>query len=271
MVLKSSELEGTELKDPLWDEICTEAHQAMAQEPVMAEFFNAAILDHASLEQALCFNLSQQLHSSVMSAAAISEVLAEAMDSDHAICDAARTDIRACFDRDPACDNHFMPILYFKGFQALQLYRVAHWLWLQERNHLALYLQSQISEVFAVDIHPGAKIGSGIMIDHASGLVIGETAIVGNDVSILHSVTLGGSGCTKGSRHPTIGNGVMISAGAKILGNVLIGDGVKIGAGSLVLESVPAHVTVAGVPAKIVGTPREASPALEMDQSLQIN
>ena len=161
-----------------------------------------------------------------------------------------------------------MPILYFKGFQALQLYRVAHWLWLQGRNHLALYLQSQISEVFAVDIHPGAQIGSGIMIDHASGLVIGETAIVGNDVSILHSVTLGGSGCIKGSRHPTIGNGVMISAGAKILGNVMVGDGVKIGAGSLVLESVPPHVTVAGVPAKIVGAPREAAPALEMDQYL---
>ena len=254
--------------DPLWDIICSEARLTASQEPLMSGFFDAAILSHQSLDQALCFTLSQQLHSSVMSAAAISEVLAEAMDSDVAICDAARTDIRACFDRDPACDNHFMPILYFKGFQALQLYRVAHWLWLQQRNHLALYLQSQISEVFAVDIHPGAKIGSGIMIDHASGLVIGETAIVGNDVSILHSVTLGGSGCIKGSRHPTIGNGVMISAGAKILGNVLIGDGVKIGAGSLVLESVPAHVTVAGVPAKIVGTPREASPALEMDQYL---
>jgi serine O-acetyltransferase len=133
---------------------------------------------------------------------------------------------------------------------------------------LALYLQSQISEVFAVDIHPGATIGSGIMIDHASGLVIGETAIIGNDVSILHSVPRGGSGCIKGRRHPTIGNGVMISAGAKILGNVVVGDGVKVGAGSLVLESVPPHVTVAGVPAKIVGAPREASPALEMDQYL---
>tara|TARA_B110000902_G_scaffold57040_1_gene66582 strand:+ start:765 stop:1553 length:789 start_codon:yes stop_codon:yes gene_type:complete len=254
--------------DPLWEMICTEARDTAAQEPLMSGFFDAAILCHESLQQALCFNLSQQLHSSVMSAAAIAKVLAEAMDSDDRICDAARTDIHACFDRDPACDKHFMPILYFKGFQALQLYRVAHWLWLQGRNYLALYLQSQISEVFAVDIHPGAKIGSGIMIDHATGLVIGETAIVGDDVSFLHSVTLGGTGCIKGSRHPTIGRGVMISAGAKVLGNVVVGDGVKVGAGSLVLESVPAHVTVAGVPAKIVGAPREAAPALEMDQYL---
>ena len=133
---------------------------------------------------------------------------------------------------------------------------------------LALFFQSKISAVFTVDIHPGARLGSGIMIDHATGVVIGETAIVGNNVSILHSVTLGGSGCASGSRHPTIGNGVLISAGAKILGNISVGDGVKVGAGSLVLESVPAHVTVAGVPARIIGTPVEDQPALEMDQHL---
>ena len=254
--------------DPLWQTICAEARDAVVQDPLMSEFFAAAILRHQSLPQALCFNLSQQLHSSVVSAEVVATVIAEAMQSDASICDAASTDINASFERDPACENHFMPILYFKGFQALQLHRVSHWLWLQGRTVLALYFQSQISEVFAVDIHPGARLGSGIMIDHATGLVIGETAIVGDNVSILHSVTLGGTGCVSGSRHPTIGNGVMISAGAKILGNVLVGDGVKVGAGSLVLESVPAHVTVAGVPAKIVGAPREAEPALEMNQNL---
>ena len=255
-------------KDPLWEQICTETDQAVAQEPVMADFFAAAILNHSNLEEALCFNLSQQMGSSVVSAQIISDVIADALRQDASIGECTRRDINACFDRDPACETHFMPILYFKGFQALQLQRVAHWLWLQQRNVLALFLQSQISEVFAVDIHPGAKLGSGIMIDHATGLVIGETAVVGDNVSILHSVTLGGSGCVTGSRHPTIGDGVLISAGAKILGNISVGDGVKIGAGSLVLESVPEHVTVAGVPAKIVGTPREAQPALEMDQNL---
>lgn len=261
----------TVANDPLWDTIRIEARLIAAQEPLMGDFFETALLQHQSLQQALSFNLSQQLHSSVVSAEVVAEVIDQAMASDALICDAASSDINACFDRDPACDNHFMPILYFKGFQALQLYRVAHWLWQQGREVLALYFQSQISEVFTVDIHPAARLGCGIMIDHATGLVIGETAVVGDNVSILHSVTLGGSGCTKGSRHPTIGDGVMISAGAKILGNVTVGAGVKIGAGSLVLESVPAHVTVAGVPAKVVGAPREALPALEMDQFLSDN
>ncbi len=257
-----------ELKDPLWDKICNQARQAVLKEPVMADFFDTAILSHTSLEQALCFNLSQQMGSVVVAAEVVSDVIAEALQHDATIGEYIRRDINACYDRDPACETHFMPILYFKGFQALQLQRVAHWLWTQKRNILALFFQSQISEVFAVDIHPGAKLGSGIMIDHATGLVIGETAVVGDNVSILHSVTLGGSGCASGSRHPTIGNGVLISAGAKILGNISVGDGVKIGAGSLVLESVPEHVTVAGVPAKVVGTPREAQPALEMNQNI---
>ena len=257
-----------DLKDPLWQEICTEAREAVSREPVMADFFDTAILNHDSLSDALCFNLSQQMGSSVVPAQMVSEVIAEALQQDPEILERIRRDIHACFDRDPACQAHFMPILYFKGFQALQLQRISHWLWTQGRNILALYFQSQISEVYAVDIHPGARLGCGIMIDHATGLVIGETAVVGDNVSILHSVTLGGSGCTTGSRHPTIGNGVLISAGAKILGNISVGDGVKVGAGSLVLESVPEHVTVAGVPAKVVGTPREAEPALEMDQYL---
>ena len=237
----------------------------------MSGFFDRAILQHQSFQQALCYNLSQQLHRTVVAAEIVAEVIDQAMQSDASICDAARSDINACYDRDPACDTRFMPILYFKGFQALQLYRVAHWLWLQNRDVLALYFQSQMSEQFTVDIHPAAKLGCGIMIDHATGLVIGETAVVGDNVSILHSVTLGGSGCVRGSMHPKIGNCVMISTGAKILGNVTVGEGAKIGAGSLVLESVPAHVTVAGVPAKIVGAPKEPQPALEMNQDLSDN
>ncbi len=255
--------------DPIWDIIVNEAQQAAAEEPVLEQFFQVSILNHTSLDEALSYNLAEQLASPAVPAATIELVIAQALREDVSIGDSVRLDIKASFERDAACDRHLTPILYFKGFQALQLQRISHWLWQQDRRALALFFQNQISETFAVDIHPGACMGSGIMIDHATGLVIGETAIIGNDVSILHSVTLGGSGCKGGNRHPHIGNGVMISAGAKILGNVCVGDGVKIGAGSLVLEDVPAHVTVAGVPAKIVGRPSEQAPALEMDQNLE--
>jgi len=255
-----------ESNDPLWDIIVDEARSASLKEPMLEDFFRASILDQPDLESAMSFNLAQLLASPAMA-----EVIAEALAADSRIGKAIRSDIRASFERDAACDLHLTPILYYKGFQALQLQRVAHWLWGQGRKPLALFIQNQVSETFAVDIHPGAQMGSGIMLDHATGLVIGETAVIGDNVSILHSVTLGGSGCQGGRRHPRVGDGVMISAGAKILGNISIGEGVKIGAGSLVLESVPEHVTVVGVPAKIVGRPVEELPALEMDQSLQIN
>ena len=260
-----------EFNDPLWDTIVADAQQASLDEPALTDFFRQAILDQPSLDSAMSYNLAQQLASPVMAASTVAEVITEALQADSRIGQSIRSDIRASFERDAACDSYLTPILYYKGFQALQLQRVAHWLWGQERKSLALFVQNQVSETFAVDIHPGAQMGSGIMLDHATGLVIGETAVVGDNVSILHSVTLGGSGCQGGRRHPKIGDGVMISAGAKILGNISIGEGVKIGAGSLVLESVPAHVTVVGVPAKVVGRPSEELPALEMDQSLQIN
>ena len=254
--------------DPIWATMLEEARQASTEEPLMADFFATNILAHADLHTALSFNLARQLLSSSMSVDDIAGVISQALQTDNSIGHSVRLDIEAAFERDAACDRYLTPMLYFKGFQALQLQRVAHWLWRQGRKAMALFFQNQISETFAVDIHPGAQMGSGIMIDHATGLVIGETAVVGDNVSILHSVTLGGSGCQGGNRHPKIGNGVMISAGAKILGNISIGEGVKVGAGSLVLDPVPAHVTVVGVPAKIVGTPRESSPALEMDQRL---
>lgn len=255
--------------DRIFDRLFKEATESISQEPELRGFFQKAILDHSNLSSLLSFNLARQLSDASVSAAQIEEIISEAFAAESKILDSAILDLKATLERDAACDSYLTPILYFKGFQALQLYRVAHWLWHRGRKSLALFFQNKISQTFAVDIHPGARLGAGIMLDHATGLVIGETAVVGDNVSILHSVTLGGSGAEVGDRHPKIGDGVLISAGAKILGNIHIGDGVKVGAGSLVLESIPSHVTVAGVPAKIVGAPNEQSPALEMDQLIE--
>jgi serine O-acetyltransferase len=197
------------------------------------------------------------------------EVMEEAMAGDAGIGGAVRADLLAVRARDPACGGLTIPLLFFKGFHALQAYRIAHWLWREGREPLALYMQNIISQTFGVDIHPAARIGRGIMMDHASGVVIGETAVVEDDVSILQQVTLGGTGNEVGDRHPKVRAGVLIGAGSKILGNVEIGEGAKIGAGSVVLEDVPPHTTVAGVPAKVVGHPKVAKPALKMDHSLQ--
>ena len=182
---------------------------------------------------------------------------------------ALRRDLSAVQERDPAARSMIVPFLYFKGFHALQAHRAAHWFWLQGRTALALYLQSQVSEVFNVDIHPAARIGKGILMDHGTGVVIGETAVIGDDVSLLHEVTLGGTGKESGDRHPKVGRGVMIGAGAKILGNITIGEGSKIAAGSVVLSDVPAHSTVAGIPAKVVGRPKTTTPSLLMDQAVE--
>jgi len=181
---------------------------------------------------------------------------------------AVLADICAVRDRDPAVQYCAIPLLYLKGFHAIQGYRVAHWLWGRGRFALARYLQNQISVVFGVDVHPGAKIGKGILFDHATSIVIGETAVVGDDVSILQSVTLGGTGNETGDRHPKIGEGVLIGAGAKVLGNIEVGVGAKIGAGSVVLQPVPPHTTVVGVPAKIVGRPECEKPSLNMKQGI---
>ncbi|MGB1158885.1 MAG: serine O-acetyltransferase [Porticoccaceae bacterium] len=254
--------------DPIWQRIRDEATQSRAREPHLASFLDSAVLEHADLDAALGFNLARQLCCPSIPAVEVEQIIAMALRADANIGRSVRLDMQAVLDRDAACDNYLSPLLFFKGFQALQLYRIGHWLWTHNRPELALYFQNQISENFAVDIHPAAQIGAGIMLDHATGLVIGETAVIGDNVSILHAVTLGGSGAQAGDRHPKIGNGVMIAAGAKILGNILIGAGVKVGAGSLVLESVPDHVTVVGVPAKIVGAPTERDPALEMNQAI---
>lgn len=203
-----------------------------------------------------------------MSGMAIGQVLDQALSSDDGIVESVCKDLIAYRTRDPACNEYSIPLLYMKGFHALQAYRISHWLWRQDRKPLALFLQNRISSVFDVDIHPAARIGSGIMIDHATGVVIGETSVIGDDVSLLHAVTLGGCGSAEGARHPKIADGVLISAGAKVLGNISVGAGAKIAAGSLVLEDVAPHTTVAGVPAKTVGRPIEAQPALGMNQQI---
>ncbi|MBQ0720215.1 MAG: serine O-acetyltransferase [Gammaproteobacteria bacterium] len=254
--------------DILWQEILAEARVFSDDEPVLASFFHAAILSHDSLETALGYTLAETLGNVTLSKLSIRQVFAEVLRADTSISEKIHRDLIAYRERDPACDKFAMPLLYFKGFHALQIHRIGHYLWLHQRQALAVHLQSLCSEVFAVDIHPGATIGGGIMIDHATGLVIGETAVVEDNVSMLHAVTLGGIGNESGDRHPKIRSGVLIAAGAKILGNIEIGEGAKVGAGTLVLESVSPHTTVAGVPARLVGRPREAAPALEMDQRI---
>lgn len=254
--------------DTLWHSIREETETAVRREPMLASFLHATILNHATLESALSFHLASKLDSPTLPALLVREIIDAAFAGDRRIREAIRGDIRAVRERDSACDSHATPFLYFKGFHALQSYRVAHWLWGQGRESLALFLQNRISVEFGVDIHPAAKIGCGILMDHATGIVIGETAVVKNNVSIMQEVTLGGTGKEHGDRHPKVEAGVLISAGAKILGNIRIGEGAKVGAGSVVLENVPAHTTVAGVPARVVGKPGSAQPALDMNHRL---
>ena len=254
--------------DPQWIQVREEAEAVAAGEPALASFVYATILSHERLEDAICHRLSQRLNHFDVDAGLLRQTFDEVMRLDAAFGDVFRADLAAVYDRDPACNRLIEPLLYFKGFHALQTYRLAHALWHGGRRDFALYLQSQSSRIFGVDIHPAARIGRGIMFDHATGLVIGETAIVGNDASILHGVTLGGSGKESGDRHPKIGRGVMIGAGAKILGNIEIGDCARVASGSVVLKDVPAKRTVAGVPARIVGLAGCPEPARSMNQHL---
>ena len=254
--------------DPIWERIRSETREAAVAEPILASFLHATILNHEELECSLSFHLANLLDNPSAPAMMLRELILEALRDDSDIRGAIRDDLNAILDRDSACHELYIPFLYFKGFQALQIHRIGHWLWTHDRQPLALFLQSQMSRQFGIDIHPAARFGHGIMLDHATGLVVGETAVVGNRVSILQSVTLGGTGKEDGDRHPKIGDGVLISAGAKILGNIHVGEGAKVGAGSVVLQDVPAHTTVAGVPAKVVGKPTTSSPALDMDHAI---
>ncbi|MEP4891200.1 MAG: serine O-acetyltransferase [Aliiglaciecola sp.] len=254
--------------DNFWKRLKSEAEELVESEPLLASYVHACILAHHNFETSLSFILSNKIQDEVMPALAIREVLDQAYLLKPEIVESAIEDIEAVLTRDPAVDKILTVLLYFKGFQAIQGYRLSHYLWAQNRKQLALFVQSRNSEVFGVDIHPAAVIGKGVMFDHATGIVIGETAVVEDHVSILQSVTLGGTGNESGDRHPKVRQGVMVGAGAKILGNIEIGAGAKVGAGSVVLKNVPEHVTVAGVPAKIVGVPCCPNPCETMNQNI---
>lgn len=257
------------IQDPVWTQLREEAEKTAASEKLLRSFLEEVILSQTSLERSISLHLAQKLDYQNFSAITLFDLFWQIAQDDEVFQRAIRTDLQAISDRDPASNGILTPFLYFKGFHSLTAYRLAHKIWQSERKDLALFLQSLISEQWGVDIHPAAKIGDGILIDHATCVVIGETAVVGNSVSILHDVTLGGTGKEKGDRHPKVSHGVLIGAGAKILGNVRIGIGAKIGAGSVVLQDVPNHCSAAGVPAKIVGKCKVDQPALSMDHHIQ--
>lgn len=250
----------------IWKSLRREVDEMADREPILASFLYATVLNHPSFEEALSFLLASKLASATIHSITLRDVMYKAHQEDPGIADACVADLVAVRERDPACRGYSQPFLYFKGYQSLQTYRIAHHLWKEGRIELALHLQSRMSEIFAMDIHPAAQIGCGIMLDHGTGVVIGETAVVEDNVSILHEVTLGGTGKQGGDRHPKIRKGCLISVGAKILGNIEIGEGAKVGGGAVVLTDVAPHTTVAGIPAKPVGKVKGA-PSREMDQS----
>lgn len=251
----SSKISPQECSDQIWLKIREESESGITQEPILSNLYHSAILSHTSLESALSNLLAIKLCNADVSLSrdALNAVFSKALIEDTEIQCAIREDLRAIKDRDPACLSYTHCFLNFKGFLACQAHRLAHKLWLQGRSQLAVLIQNRVSEVFAVDIHPGARIGSGVVFDHGTGIVIGETAVIGNGVTVLHNVTLGGTGKGGGDRHPKIGDGVMIGAGAKVLGNIKVGENAKIGAGAVVLKDIPAGATAVGNPAKLVG------------------
>lgn len=252
--------------DPVWSCIRDEAQEMVEREPLLGSMVHATVLHHDSFEDALSYRIAQKLAAPDMSALILQDLAREVMSRDKSVGAAARADAVAVHERDPACHRYIQPLLFFKGFLAVQSYRVAHHLWKNGSPDIALFLQMRTSEAFSVDIHPNARVGRGIMIDHAHSIVMGETAAVGDNCSLLHSVTLGGTGKEDGDRHPKVGHGVLIGAGAKILGNIRIGDCSRVAAGSVVLAEVPPCKTVAGVPAKVVGDAGCSQPSLSMDQ-----
>jgi serine O-acetyltransferase len=251
--------------DPIWAALRNEAAQAVADEPLLAALFYGAILNQPSLEMAIIHRIATRLAHQDVQGELLVQAFTDALNAEPEMGQDFRADVAAVLDRDPACHRHIEPVLYFKGFQALETHRMAHRLWHLGRRDMALYLQSRSSVVFGVDIHPNARFGRGVMIDHATGVVVGETAVVGDNVSMLHGVNLGGNGKDDGDRHPKIGSGVLLGANAKVLGNIHVGDCARVAAGSVVLRDVPRAVTVAGVPAKIVGEAGCSNPARVMD------
>ncbi|HNZ49036.1 MAG TPA: serine O-acetyltransferase [Candidatus Hydrogenedentes bacterium] len=256
-------------RDRLWDLIREETAEGAWREPMLSSFLYSSILNHKSFEAALGFQLASKLESVTLPALTLRDLIEEAFDAEPRLAEYARADLLAVHERDPACRKYSQPLLYFKGYLSIQAQRVANHYWHQDRMHLALFLQSRISDIFGVDIHPAASLGKGCFIDHATGVVIGETAVVEENVSMLHGVTLGGTGKERGDRHPKIRKGVLISTGARILGNIEVGEGAKVAACAVVLENVPPHTTVAGIPARPVGATSYAQPSLEMDHKFK--
>ncbi len=254
--------------DPIWSRVRAEAEAMARIEPALASFIWETILNHGSLEDVVVHRVAERLGHPTVKEALIRQTYSEALADEPRLGEIFRVDLQAVHDRDPACDRMIEPILYFKGFHAIQTHRLANWLWRHGRHDFALYLQSRASEVFQVDIHPQVPLGRGLFFDHATGIVIGATAVIDDDVSLLQGVTLGGTGKEQGDRHPKIRSGVMIGAGAKVLGNIVVGHCARVAAGSVVLHEVPPRSTVAGVPARVVGEAPCSEPARSMDQML---
>ncbi|HTJ58872.1 MAG TPA: serine O-acetyltransferase [Devosiaceae bacterium] len=266
----AQESEHLQTVDPIWDGVVLNARDILVNEPGFGSLVVSTILNYSRFEEALAHRLAERLHHSDVSADLIRQAFADALAFRPEIGAEARADLAATMERDPACHRLIEPLLYFKGYQAIQTHRFANALWHLGRKDFALYLQSRSSQVFQVDINPRARIGKGIMLDHGTGTVIGETAVVGDHVSIMQGVTLGGTGKAEQDRHPKIANGVLIGAGAIVLGNIRVGEGARVAAGSVVVKEVPAHVTVAGVPAKIIGEAGCALPASAMDHIVMV-
>lgn len=266
MSLKTSHADVLASVDPIWSAVRADAEQIVRSEPAMASFVYSTVLNQDRLEDAVVHRIAQRIGNHVVSGELICSVFEEALADDGGIREAMRVDLAAVYDRDPACHRYIEPVLYFKGFHAIQTHRLANWLWRNGRRDFAYYIQSKSSEVFQADINPAVRMGKGIFLDHATGLVVGETAVIEDDVSILQEVTLGGTGKEDGDRHPKIRQGVLIGAGAKILGNIEVGRCSKVAAGSVVLKPVPAHSTVAGVPARVIGEAGCREPSRSMDQ-----
>lgn len=253
----------------IWDQVHAQAGAVAAREPLLRTRLRKLVLERPALSDALAAVLAHQLACQDFPEAELHALMRSAFEADAAIQSQMVADLVAVTTRDPACPNHLHVLLNLKGFHALQMHRVSHTLWRDGRTELAFTLGNLGSRIFGVDIHPAARIGSGVMLDHGTGIVIGETSVVEDNVSILQSVTLGGTGKEHGDRHPKIRHGVLIGAGAKILGNIEIGAMSKVAAGSVVLKDVPAHCTVAGVPAKVVRLHHNASfPSFDMDQTI---
>ena len=260
--------EGRDYVDALWARLRGEAEEAYDRAPMLAPLFLDSIINQPNFESAVFHRVGTRLKNDVISLPLILRAFQQALDAEPDLSAALRADITAVYDRDPACGRFIEPFLYFKGFHAIEAHRLTHWLWHNGNRDFAFYLQSRASEVFQTDIHPAARLGRGLFLDHATGLVVGETAVIEDNVSMLQDVTLGGTGKQAGDRHPKVRRGAMIGAGAKILGNIEVGENARVAAGSVVLTSVPPHTTVAGVPARPVGAPTPAEPSQSMDQML---